>query len=162
MPLEIGVISDTHGLLRPEALAALRGVSHILHAGDVGGPEIIRALEAVAPVTVVRGNTDRDMWGRALPDEELIELAGVWFGVHHGHLAPGLEFPKAGARVVVSGHTHVPLIETVNGVLRLNPGSAGPRRFSLPVSLARVVVDDGRIDARIITLEVGNADDSGA
>lgn len=128
--MRIGVISDTHGLLRPEALAALRGSDHIIHAGDVGPAEILDALRAIAPVTAVRGNVDTI----ALPETALFE--GIW--VLHKLNDLDLKLASAGIRMVVSGHSHKPVCKTIDGVIYLNPGSAGPRRFRLPVTLARV------------------------
>lgn len=151
-PIEVGLISDTHGLLRPEAVEALRGVSRILHAGDVGGPEILAELETIAPVHAVRGNTDTDSWGRRLPLFETVNLGPVWIYLHHGHLDPDMDFKAAGMNIVVSGHTHVPLIERRQDMLHINPGSAGPRRFSLPVTVARLTLDGGMPVARVITL----------
>lgn len=149
---EIGLISDTHGLLRPEAIAALRGVSLILHAGDVGGPEILAELERIAPVKAVRGNTDNDPWGRRLPLFETVNLGPVWIYLHHGHLEPEMDFAAAGMTIVVSGHTHMPLIERRKDILYINPGSAGPRRFSLPVTVARLTLDGYGHKARIVDL----------
>jgi putative phosphoesterase len=148
----IGLISDTHGLLRPEAVEALRGVSLILHAGDVGGADIIAALETIAPVKAVRGNTDGDSWGRKLPLFETVNIGPVWIYLHHGHLDPDMDFKAAGMNLVMSGHTHVPLIERRKDILYINPGSAGPRRFSLPVTVARLTLDGGMPAARIIEL----------
>lgn len=132
----IGIISDTHGLLRPEALERLAGVRHIIHAGDIGKPEIITALGEVAPLTVVRGNIDTALWAADIPDTARLELDG--WSIHVLHDRNDLDFDPAaaGVRIVVSGHSHRPGVETVNGVVYLNPGSAGPRRFSLPVTLA--------------------------
>ena len=134
----LGVISDTHGLLRPQALEALRGVERILHAGDVGSPEILDALTAIAPVTAVRGNTDHGAWAERLPPTAEIEVAGIWIHILHSLDELDLDPRGAGFSVVIYGHTHEPLIEQRGGVLYLNPGSAGPRRFTLPVSLARL------------------------
>ncbi len=150
--IEIGLISDTHGLLRPEALEALRGVSMILHAGDVGGPDIIDALEAIAPVKAVRGNTDSDPWGRRLPLFETVNIGPTWIYLHHGHLEPDIDLNAAGMNVVVSGHTHSPLVERRHDVLHINPGSAGPRRFSLPVTVARLTIEGGTPEALILDL----------
>lgn len=147
----IGVISDTHGLLREEALRALRGVELILHAGDIGDPEILATLGKLAPVFAVRGNNDREAWASALPERRKIQIAGRRFCLLHdvkdlGH--------AAGFDVVVSGHSHKPSVERRDGVLFLNPGSAGPRRFKLPVSLARVSATPARLAARIVELEL--------
>jgi len=132
----IGVVSDTHGLLRPEALKALAGVDYILHAGDVGDPGILDKLREIAPVTAIRGNIDTFGPCAQLPATEAIELAGRLFYLVHSIHDLDLNPAAAGITCVISGHSHKPLIETRNGVLYLNPGSAGPRRFSLPVTLA--------------------------
>ncbi|SFP43334.1 hypothetical protein SAMN04488047_106150 [Tranquillimonas alkanivorans] len=137
--MRIGVISDTHGLLRPEALAALEGVAHILHAGDVGKPGILEALEEIAPVTAIRGNVDTAPWAAALPDTVTVKLGGRRF--HMLHDVKELTAPPPGADAVIFGHSHKPGAEARDGVLYLNPGSAGPRRFRLPVTLA--VVETG-------------------
>ena len=134
--MKIGIISDTHGLLRPEAVERLAGVGHILHAGDIGRAEVISELRRIAPVTAVRGNIDRDEWAAVYPQTERVKLGGRWFYVLHNLAELGLDPAAAGIDVVVSGHSHRPKIETVNGVIYLNPGSAGPRRFSLPIALA--------------------------
>ena len=134
--MKIGIISDTHGLLRPEAVERLSGVDHILHAGDIGRAEVILELRRIAPVTAVRGNIDRDEWAAGYPQTERVKLGGRWFYVLHNLAELGLDPAAAGIDVVVSGHSHRPKIETVNGVIYLNPGSAGPRRFSLPIALA--------------------------
>lgn len=147
-PCHVGLISDTHGLLRPEAVAALQGCEIILHAGDVGGPDILPRLRRIAPVTAVRGNVDGGPWADALREWETIALAGRRFHLRHV-LA---EVDADGCDVVVTGHSHRPLIERVDGVLFVNPGSAGPRRFQLPVTVARLEIAGGAIDARIVTL----------
>jgi hypothetical protein len=149
----IGVISDTHGLLRPEAVEALKGSEMILHAGDVGKPEILEALRAIAPVMAVRGNVDRGPWAQKLPLIEIIEVQEVSIYMIHDRQALDLDPAVAGFRVVISGHSHHPSMEEHGGVLYLNPGSAGPRRFRLPVCLARLVVEEGRLEARLIDLE---------
>ena len=148
----IGVISDTHGLLRPEATAALQGVDHILHAGDVGGPEIIDALARIAPVTAVRGNVDTGPWARALPETEVVELGGVMIYMLHDLGRLDLKPAAAGMRAVVYGHSHQPEIEEKDGVLYFNPGSAGPRRFKLPVSLGKFVITKARVEAELVEL----------
>jgi uncharacterized protein len=150
----VGVISDTHGLLRPEALAALAGSDLIVHAGDVGDATILERLAGIAPVRAVRGNVDRGALAAALPSTELVEVEGVHLYVLHIleelDLVPG----AAGIGAVVYGHTHVPKIERRAGILYLNPGSAGPRRFTLPVTLARLVVDGGELEAELVELDV--------
>lgn len=151
MPL-IGVISDTHGLLREQALEALRGSDHIIHAGDIGAPEILKRLAEIAPVTAVRGNVDRGAWAKKIPETELLEVAGVSIYVLHKLQDLDLKPAAAGFRVVISGHTHVPKQETRNSVLYFNPGSAGPRRFRLPVTIGRILLHDGAVKAEIISL----------
>jgi len=139
-------------LLRPEALAALCGSEHIIHAGDVGAAEILDQLAAIAPVTAVRGNVDRATWARKLPETEVVELAGISIYVLHDLAQLDLKPEAAGFRIVISGHSHVPKQETRDGVIYLNPGSAGPRRFQLPVSMARVTINGGKIGAEILLL----------
>ncbi len=148
----LGVISDTHGLLRPEALAALRGVDHILHAGDVGDPAILGALRDLAPLTAIRGNIDRDGPCAALPETEIVTLQGHTFYMLHDRHVLDLDPVAAGFAAVVSGHSHRPSIEWRHGVLYLNPGSAGPRRFKLPISLALVDLDEKELQPRLVTL----------
>jgi uncharacterized protein len=150
----IGVISDTHALLRPEAIAALHGADHIIHAGDVGSPEILEKLAAIAPVTAVRGNIDRSMWSRKLPKTAVLELGGVSIYVLHDLPQLDLKPKAAGFAAVVSGHSHVPKQEMHDGVLYLNPGSAGPRRFKLPVSVGQLVVEAGSVRGELVTLLV--------
>lgn len=149
----IGVISDTHGLLRPQAVAALAGCSPIIHAGDVGSPDVLTKLGALAPVHAVRGNVDRGAWSADLPDTQNIEIDGVPIHVLHvlAELAPQAAI---GAGAVIHGHSHQPKIETRNGTLFLNPGSAGPRRFRLPVTVARLTIDQGALHAEIVELPV--------
>jgi putative phosphoesterase len=147
----IGVISDTHGLLRPEALVALAEVEHILHAGDVGDAKILDALREIAPVTAVRGNVDTSGPCAELPGTEAVELGGVLFYMVHSVHWMDIKPAAAGVGVVVSGHSHKPGIETREGVLYVNPGSAGPRRFTLPVTVALVTVNGG-VAARIVDL----------
>lgn len=147
----VGVIADTHGLLRPEAVRALEGCERILHAGDVGRPEILAALAELAPVTAVRGNVDRGELAR-LPRTEALELAGVAILMHHGHEELGLDPVAGGFGVVVQGHSHRPELARRDGVLWLNPGSAGPRRFRLPVTLALLRLERGRAEAELVEL----------
>jgi uncharacterized protein len=139
MVFRIGIISDTHGLLRPEAEQRLAGVDHIVHAGDIGRPEIIETLRRIAPVTAIRGNVDSAEWACEYPDTALLRLAGISMYVLH-NLKTLQADPGASIDVIVSGHSHVPKIETVGGVLYLNPGSAGRRRFNLPITLATLTV----------------------
>lgn len=139
-------------MLRPEALDTLRGSDHIIHAGDIGAPEILEKLATIAPVTAIRGNVDHAAWARRLPETEIIEIAGISTYVLHDLAALDLKPEAAGFKVVISGHSHVPKQETKNGVLYLNPGSAGPRRFKLPVSVARITIRGGKIAAEILAL----------
>ena len=148
----VGVICDTHGLLRPEALQALRGSEHIIHAGDVGDPEILDQLRTIAPVTAVRGNIDKDAWARKLPDTAVLEIARVSIYVLHDLAQLDLKPEAAGFEVVISGHSHVPKQETREGVLYFNPGSAGPRRFKLPITVGKLVIEKKKVRAEIIVL----------
>ncbi len=150
----IGVISDTHGLLRPQAVAALRGSPLIIHAGDVGRPEILDELRRIAPVFAVRGNVDHGAWAMKLPETEIVQVEDRLLYVLHDLNALDLDPPTAGFRAVITGHSHLPKIETRNGVLYFNPGSAGPRRFKLPVSVGRLMLSGGELQAEIIHLEV--------
>ena len=150
----VGVISDTHGLVRPEALAALAGSGLILHAGDIGGPRVIEELERVAPVVAVRGNNDRGGWADCFAETEVVEVGELFVYVLHDLNELDLSPSAAGFRVVVSGHSHRPAVEERQGVLYLNPGSAGPRRFKLPVSVARLRLEDGNPRAELIQLQV--------
>jgi putative phosphoesterase len=150
----IGVISDTHGLLRPQALRALAGADLIVHAGDVGGPEVLDALRAVAPLVAVRGNNDRGGWASALAETEVVESGGRSLYVLHDLKTLDLDPRAAGFDVVIAGHSHQPRVERRDGVLYLNPGSAGPRRFRLPIAVAWLDVDAGRLDAEIVQLDV--------
>jgi putative phosphoesterase len=134
----IGIISDTHGLLRPQALSVLARVNHIIHAGDIGSPDIVPKLEEIAPVTAIRGNVDTEPWTRELPASELVTLAGRTIYVIHDRGDLDLDPAGAGFDLIISGHSHQPKTETVGGVVYLNPGSAGPRRFKLPITLATV------------------------
>ena len=150
----IGLISDTHGLLRPEALAWLRGSDHIIHAGDIGDAAILDALAAIAPLTVVRGNNDTAAWARAVRETETITLEGVSIHVLHDLAELDVDPAVAGHRVVVSGHSHQPKIEERDGVLYVNPGSAGPRRFTLPIAVAELCIAGGSLAARIDVLQI--------
>jgi uncharacterized protein len=155
----IGVISDTHGLLRPEALAALRGsklgvCQHIIHAGDVGDPEILDQLAAIAPVTAVRGNIDTDAWARRLPGTAVVEAGGVSIYVLHDLAQLDLKPEAAGFSVVIYGHSHVPKQEMRNGVLYFNPGSAGPRRFKLPITIGRLSIEENRAGENKVRAEI--------
>jgi putative phosphoesterase len=148
----VGVISDTHGLLRPEAFDALKGSELIVHAGDIGGLEVIEALRALAPVVAVRGNNDRGEWAEEFPVYDVVEVGAAFIYVLHDLKELDLSPEAAGFRVVVSGHSHKPLAEERRGVLYLNPGSAGPRRFKLPVTVARLNVNGDDATAEIINL----------
>jgi hypothetical protein len=150
----VGVISDTHGLVRPEAVEALKGSGLIIHAGDVGGPEVLEELGRVAPVVAVRGNNDRGAWAGALAEYEAFEVNQAFVYVLHDLKELDIAPAAAGFRVVVSGHSHKPLVEERRGVLYLNPGSAGPRRFKLPVTVARLNLSGAEADAEIINLDV--------
>lgn len=132
----IGVISDTHGLLRPEAQNQLAGVDHIIHAGDIGSPDIVPSLEIIAPVTAIKGNIDQAAWASRFADEETLEIAGHKIFVLHNRNDLEHAPEAAGFDIIISGHSHKPSIETIDGILYLNPGSAGPRRFTLPIALA--------------------------
>ena len=147
----IGLISDTHGLLRPEAVRALAGVQHIIHAGDIGGPEILEQLGAIAPVDAVRGNNDKGAWASQIPLYLALELEGVSIHVLHDVNEMDVEPQAAGFDVVVSGHSHKPMVTERDGVQFVNPGSAGPRRFSLPVTIARLDVTKAGHRARFVT-----------
>jgi putative phosphoesterase len=152
-PITIGVISDTHGLLRTEAVGALGGSDRILHAGDVGHPEILEALAQIAPVTAIRGNVDTGPWARALSETEVVEAGGVSIYMLHDLGRLDLKPEAAGFRVVVYGHSHHPKIAEKNGVLYFNPGSAGPRRFRLPASVGRLMIRKGKVQAELMELK---------
>lgn len=153
MTFRIGIISDTHGLLRPEAERRLAGVDHIVHAGDIGRPEIVGALRRIAPVTAIRGNVDSGEWAHEYPDTTLVSLAGKSVYVLHDVKTLHIE-PRAAIDVIVSGHSHVPKIETKYSVLYINPGSAGPRRFKLPITLAILEVTPDGMRPEIHELKV--------
>ena len=152
MTMDIGIISDTHGMLRSEAPAAFAGCGLILHAGDVGSRAVLEALGAIAPVVAVRGNCDRGTWAQGLPATEVAEAEGRMICLLHDLGEIDLDPAAAGFRIVVSGHSHRPSVEERRGVLYLNPGSAGPRRFKLPVTVARLRLDGDRADAEILEL----------
>jgi len=153
MTTRIGVISDTHGLLRPEAVDALRGSDLIIHAGDVGAPGLLEALARIAPVVAVRGNVDTGSWAGALPATEVVEVAGRHLYVLHQLEHLDLDPSAAGIAAVIYGHSHKPSAEDRRGVLYLNPGSAGPRRFTLPITLVRLRVGDGGVEPEFVSLE---------
>jgi hypothetical protein len=153
----IGLISDTHGLLRPDAVARLRGSDFIVHAGDIGNAGVLAALAEIAPVTAVRGNNDKGPWAAAVPETDVLRVGEVFVYALHDLAGLALDPVAAGLQVVVSGHSHRPLIEARDGVLYVNPGSAGPRRFKLPITVAELLLVAGAdVRARIIELEVGN------
>ena len=152
--MRVGVISDTHGLLRPEVEAALAGAAHIIHAGDIGSPEIVPRLSRLAPVTAIRGNVDTADWAQAFPATADVTLGGLMIHVLHDRGALGFDPAARGVSVVISGHSHRPDIEKVGGILYLNPGSVGRRRFSLPVTLATMEITTGGVEARIHELNV--------
>jgi len=152
--IRVGLISDTHGLMRPEALAALDGVSHIVHAGDIGTPEILAQLGAIAPVTAIRGNNDKGPWARGIAEHEVVEIGGKSIYVLHDLKELDLDPVAAGFAVVVTGHSHKPLITTRDDVLYVNPGSAGPRRFTLPISVAMLEIAGDAIHAEIRELKL--------
>lgn len=151
----IGLISDTHGLLRPEAIAFLRGCEHIVHGGDIGDARILQALAAIAPLTAVRGNNDQGAWAEAVPETALLELGGLRLYAIHDLAQLDIDPVAAGIRVVVAGHSHRPRAEERDGVLYLNPGSAGPRRFRLPISAAELKIERDVVTPRIVELVPG-------
>jgi putative phosphoesterase len=150
----VGLISDTHGLLRPEAIAALRGSDFIVHAGDIGDARVLEELEDLAPVTAVRGNNDRDSWARHIAETEVLRVDDVFIYVLHDLAELDLDPAAAGFQVVVSGHSHQPSIEDRAGILYVNPGSSGPRRFKLPVAVAELEIAGKSVTARLIGLQV--------
>jgi putative phosphoesterase len=152
MGTKVGVISDTHKLLRPEAISALQTADLILHAGDIGAPEVLQRLEAIAPVVAVRGNNDTGDWANALPEEQTVTVEAV--SIHLLHIVKNLNLAQLPTRVqvVISGHSHKPQIEEREGVLFLNPGSAGPKRFKLPICLAFLYINGTKIEAQMIPL----------
>jgi hypothetical protein len=152
--VRIGLISDTHGLLRPQALEFLRGSDHILHAGDIVGADILDQLAGLAPLTAVRGNNDHGDWAQALPESVTLVLGGVTIHMLHDLKELAVDPAAQGVRVVVTGHSHKPACEERGGVLYVNPGAAGRRRFTLPVSVGELLVDDGRVEVRLVTLDV--------
>lgn len=155
--LRVGLISDTHGLLRAEAKAFLRGCDHIVHAGDIGSHDVLRELSLIAPMTVVRGNNDKGSWAEALPETELTRLEEVFMYVIHDLARLDLDPQSAGVDVVVSGHSHQPVIRERSGVLYVNPGSAGPRRFKLPIAVAELDISGKSVTARIVELSLQGA-----
>ena len=152
--LRVGLISDTHGLLRPEASALLRGCDHIVHGGDIGDQKVLQELGTIAPTTAVRGNNDKGGWARSLSATELVQFEEVFVYVIHDLAELDIEPQAAGVAVVVSGHSHKPVIQERHGVLYINPGSAGPRRFKLPVAIADMRITGKSVTPRIIELDV--------
>ena len=150
----VGVISDTHGLIRPEAIAALMGAERIIHAGDIGRPEVLEALQAVAPVVAVRGNNDQKAWAAALPETVIVEVDDLRLYVLHDVKTLDFDPATAGFSAVICGHSHRPRLEQHAGVWFVNPGSAGPRRFTLPVAVARLYVHEGTLTAELVELHV--------
>ena len=150
----VGLISDTHGLLCPEAIAALTGSDHIIHAGDIGNADILRQLSAIAPVTAVRGNNDQGAWTSRIPETEVVQVGAAIIYVIHDVHALNLDPAAAGFHAVIAGHSHRPGIELHQGVLFINPGSAGPRRFKLPVSMGHLTISGTSITPRLLELTV--------
>ncbi len=150
----VGVLSDTHGLVRPETVSALRGSDLIVHAGDVGRPEVLERLREIAPTRAVRGNVDRGAWAESLPSSDVVEVGGRELYVLHAVQDLDLDPAVAGFAAVIYGHSHRPSAELRSGVLYLNPGSAGPRRFALPVAVARIRVSRSRLEPEILELAV--------
>lgn len=152
--IRIGLISDTHSLLRPQALQALRGSDFIIHAGDICDATVLQQLSVLAPVTAVRGNNDRGPWAKAIPETGVLQAGDVLLYVIHNIDELDIDPVAAGFHAVIYGHSHKPLVEEKHGVLFVNPGSAGPRRFSLPVSTGQLLISGSRIEPRLFTLEV--------
>lgn len=153
----VGLISDTHGLLRPEAVAFLRGSDFIVHAGDIGDADVLRDLKALAPVTFVRGNNDKASWAESIAETEVIQVGDVFIYVLHELAELDLDPVAAGFQVVVSGHSHQPSLDERDGVLYVNPGSAGPRRFKLPIAVAELNITGHSVRAKLVELEVASA-----
>ena len=153
----VGLISDTHGLLRPEAIAFLRGSDFIVHAGDIGDAGVLKELKALAPVTVVRGNNDKARWAEDIGETEVLQIGDVFIYVLHNLAELDLDPVAAGFRIVVSGHSHRPSVEDRDGVLYVNPGSSGPRRFKRPVAVGELEIVGHSVKAKVIELEVSSA-----
>ena len=153
----LGIISDTHGLLRPQAVAFLKGCDRILHGGDIGNAQILAQLSTIAPVTAVRGNNDKGAWAEAIAETEAFEFSGIYVYAIHDLSQLDIEPSAAGIRVVVSGHSHKPLIERRGDIVFVNPGSAGPRRFKLPISVAEILIEGSAISPRIVELDIDRA-----
>lgn len=150
--LRVGVLSDTHGLLRPEVRTFLTGCDYIIHGGDIGASQILEELEAIAPLIAVRGNNDEGDWADRLRETELIRVGGVFIHVIHDLTQIDIDLQASRVRVVVSGHSHKPLIDDRNGILYVNPGSCGPRRFKLPISVGEIFVEGATLRARTVEL----------
>ena len=148
--VRVGVISDTHGLLRPAVLPVFKGVEMIIHAGDIGSPEVLESLRSVAPVIAVRGNNDTERWAKKIPETTVAEVANVRIYVLHDLKELSIRVSEKGFGAVISGHSHRPIISERDGVLYVNPGSAGPRRFKLPISVARLIIRNGKVQAELI------------
>lgn len=148
----IGVVSDTHGILRPEAVEHLRGVDYVIHAGDIGAPEVLTGLAAIAPVTAVRGNNDKGLWARDLPETAVLRVGGLAIYVLHDVHELDIDPRAASVSTVIAGHSHRPMLKEEDGVLYMNPGSIGPRRFKLPITLGKLVVQGERRMGEIIRL----------
>jgi putative phosphoesterase len=151
----VGLISDTHGLLRPEAVAFLRGSDFIVHAGDIGNAAVLEELAAIAPVTAVRGNNDKGPWAKSVEETEVLQVDQVCIYVVHNIAELDLDPVAAGFQVVVAGHSHKPSVKERDGVLYVNPGSSGPRRFKLPVAVAELMVTGKSVRARVVELTTG-------
>lgn len=152
--MRVGVISDTHGLLRPQAIAALRGCAALVHAGDIGSPDVLAHLQALAPVTAVRGNNDCDAWSRHVPEEVTFEIEQVRIHLLHDVKLLSIDPASENVNVVIAGHSHSPLIDKREGVLYFNPGSAGPRRFRLPIAVGLLEIRRGDVQPRIVELDI--------
>jgi putative phosphoesterase len=152
--MRVGVVADTHGLVRPQVLKALSGCEHILHAGDIGSPDVIERLREVAPVTAIRGNVDRGVWADEFPHTDMMQLGRYWIYLLHDRNTIDLDPAAAGVNIVISGHSHKPGIENHEGVLYINPGSVGPRRFTLPTAFAILEVTPESAQARLVELRV--------
>jgi uncharacterized protein len=152
--LRVGLLSDTHGLLRPEARAFVMGCDYIVHGGDVGSADILKELAAIAPVIAVRGNNDKGSWAQRLRETELIRVGNVFVYIIHNIEELDIDPVAAGVRVVVSGHSHKPLVEERGGILFVNPGSCGPRRFKLPVAVGEILVSGSEVKARTVELDL--------
>ncbi len=153
----LGIISDTHGLLRPQALAFLQGCERILHGGDIGNAGILAQLSSIAPVTAVRVNNDKGAWAEAIPETECFEFSGIHVYAIHDLSQLDIEPSAAGIQDVVSGHSHKPLIERRDGIFYVNPGSAGPRRFELSISVADILIEGSAVSPRIVDLDIDRA-----